>query len=231
MGTLRHVCASLALLVTAGRSAGAGLDGDWVSYRDVYRSMMTFEKYGKAKNLIQNRFQVAAKDPALAPDGLLLTLQGKSTSQNLELDATGRAVVPLSKWAYDENVALVLNRKASQYLFRPRVSIVVRADGVYEAADLRAACEQALAYQRYADPSLAARRCVGVRFVFARGMLDPGVRLRKSEAGALSVTDGPAFQGDPYAGFRVVNYRFGEGGEKAPVVTQNAPLAIAPLYE
>ncbi len=126
----------------------------------------------------------------------------------------------------------MLNRKVSDYLFRPRVSITVRSDGLYEAADLRAACEQALAYQNHVDASLLrARRCVGVRFVFAHGTADPGVRLRKGEGVELPAVDGPAFQGDPYAGFRVVNYRFAEGGDKVQVVTQNAPLAINPFYE
>ena len=206
-------------------------DGEWVSYRDAYRTMVVFDKYGEAKHLIQNQFQVMAKDGSVAPEGLLLSLQGKTISLNLPLDPTGRIVFPMSTLAYDENAALVLNRKPGQYLFRPRVSIIPRADGVYAAAHLRAACEQALAYQRLADAGLRTRRCVGVRFVFAKGVDDPGVRLRKGEAGALSVADGPAFQGDPYEGFRVVTYRFSEGGEKAPVVTQNAPLAINPVYE
>ena len=210
----------------------AAQEGEWVSYRDAYRAMVMFEKYGKAKHLIQNQFQVMARDKTVAPGGLQLRLQGKTTSLNLPLDATGRTVFPLLKVAYDENAALVLNRKVSDYLFRPRVSIVVRSDGVYENADLRAACEQALAYQNSVDASLLrARRCVGVRFVFAHGMADPGVRLRRGEGSALPAADGPAFQGDPFEGFRVVNYRFAEGGDKVQVVTENAPLAINPVYE
>lgn len=230
MGSFRHLCASFALLITAGSAARAAPEGEWVSYRDAYSAMVKFEKYGKAKHLIQNQFQVMARDARVAPDGLQLSLQGKSTSLNLALDATGRTVFPLSKAAWDENAALVLNRKAGQYLFRPRVSINVRADGVYEAADLRAACEQALGYQREADGAPRASRCAGVRFVFARGVADPGVKLRKGTAAALPALDGPAFQDDPYQGFRVVGYRF-EGGDKAQVATQNAPLAIIPVYE
>ncbi len=223
--------AFFALFTTALPAVAQPIDADWVSYRDAYRAMVVFEKYGKAKHLIQNHFQVMPKDKNATPEGLRLALLGKSTSLNLPLDATGRAVFPLLKVAYDENAALVLNQKVSQYLFRPRISIVVRPDGVYESGDLRAACEQALAYQRSVDASLRASRCAGVRFVFPHGVNDPGVRVRKGEGDALSIADGPAFQGDPYEGFRVVSYRFGAAAEKSHVVTQNAPLAINPVYE
>lgn len=231
MRTFPHLSAFITLLFTAVSAVAQVNDGEWVSYRDAYRAMVVFEKYGKAKNFIQNHFQVMPKEKGVGPEGLQLSLQGKSISLNLPLDATGRTVFPLLKAAYDENAALVLNRKVSQYLFRPRISIVVRPDGVYEAGDLRVACEQALAYQRHVDASLRATRCVGVRFVFARDMQDPGVRVRKGEGDALSTVDGPAFQGDPFEGFRVVNYRFGAVSEKSHVVTQNPPLAINPVYE
>lgn len=230
MGIFRHLSASLALLLTA---AGAGAqvgDGEWVSYRDAYRTMVVFEKYGKPKHLIQNQFQVMARDKNAAPEGLTLSVEGKTTRLNMTLDATGRAPFPWSKVAYDENAVLVLNRKVSQYLFRARVSIVIRADGVYEASDLFAACEQALAFQRYIDPSARTSRCVGVRFVFPKGMLDPGVKLRKGEAASLPPGDGPAFHGDPYESFRVVTYRF-DAVPKGQVVTPNAPLAITPVFE
>jgi hypothetical protein len=230
MVSSRHICALLALLITAGSATSAVPEGEWVSYRDAYGAMVKFDKYGKAKHLIQNQFQVMAKDPRVAPDGLQLNLQGKTISVNLPLDATGRTVFPWSKVAYDENAALVLNRKGGQYLFRPRVSIVVRPDGVYDAADLRAACEQALAFQKLVDAALRGSHCVGVRFVFAKGGSEPGVKLRKGGAQALAAADGPAFQGDPYQGFRVVNYRF-EAGDKAQVATPNVPLAINPVYE
>lgn len=230
MVSFRHLCASLALLITAGSGACAVPEGEWVSYRDAYRAMVSFEKYGKAKHLIENQFQAMARDGHVAPDGSQLSLRGKTISLNLPLDATGRTEFPLLKVAYDENAVLVLNRKVGQVVFRPRVSIAVRPHGVYEAADLRAACEQALAYQRQLDGALRESRCAGARFVFAKGVGDPGVKLRKGELTALPALDGPAFHDDAYQGFRVVNYRF-EAGDKAQVVTQNAPLAIVPVYE
>ena len=230
MVLFRHLCAALSLLMTAGCAVAQVPDGHWVSYRDAYRAMVVFEKYGKPKHLIQNHLQVVARNKSVAPDGLQLTLESKTARVNLLLDATGRAVFPLSTAAYNENAALVLNRQVSHYLFRSRVSIVMRPDGVYEAGELRAACEQALAFQRYLDASMRAKKCVGVRLAFPKTLVDPGVKLRRGEGAALPPGDGPAFPGDPYEGFRVVNYRF-DGADKEQVVTPNTPLAISALFE
>jgi len=231
MGTFRHNSALLALLFTAGSAVGQTADAEWISYRDAYRTMVAFEKYGKPKHLIQHHLQVVPRDKSVSPEGLQLTLIGKITRLNLPLDATGRAVFPLLKAAYDENASLMLNRKGGQYLFKPRISIVVRPDGVYDAAELRAACEQALAYQRQLDAALHKSKCSGVRFVFAKGVMEPGVRLHKGEGAALPPVDGPAFQGDPYEGFRVVSYKFGDVQLKEQLMTQNVPLAINPVYD
>lgn len=231
MGTFRHLSAFVALLITAGTAVAQAAGGDWVSYRDAYRAMVVFEKYGKAKNFIQNHLQVIARDRGMSSEGLQLTLRGKTSRLNLPLDATGRAVFPLLKAYYDENAALVLNRAAGQYLFRPRVSIVVQADGVYDAADLRTACEQALAYQLYAEKTLRAKRCTGVHFVYPAGATEPGVRLRKGELGVLPALEGPAFTGDAYEGFRLVYFRFSDAGRGNEIATPTAPLAISPVYE
>jgi len=229
MNIHRHLFACIALLLTAGTAAAQSQESDWVSYRDAYRKMVVFEKYGKAKNLIQHQLQVMPRERNAALDGLQLTLVGSATRLDLPLDATGRAVFPLQKAAYDDNAVLRLNRKAGQYQFRPRVSIVVQPDGLYDAADLRSACEQVLAYERYLNQSLSGKRCVGVRFVFSKGAGDPGVRLRKGDLAALPSIDGAAFPDDPYQGFRVVQYRFGDS--TAQIVTPSAPLAISAIYE
>ena len=128
---------------------------------------------------------------------------------------------------------LMLNRGAGQYEFRQRVSILLQADGVYELADMRAACEQALTFRRMVDASARTRRCVGVRCVYARGGLGASVRLRTAggEGVPLPVQDGPAFGDEGNAQFKVVNYRFGEAGDGGQLVTPHAPLAIAPLTE
>ncbi|MES2757558.1 MAG: hypothetical protein V4693_09315 [Pseudomonadota bacterium] len=232
MALSRHLAVVVALLMGAGMAAAQAPDGGWASYRDAYRAMVVFEKYGKPKHLIQSHFQVMAREKGVAADGLRLSLQGKTTQLNMPLDPTGRAVFPLLKAAYDENAALVLNRKVSQYVMRPRVTVLVRPDGVYEAADLRAACNQALEFARHADASARSLSCAGVRFGFARKGATPVVRVRNGEtSAALPVGDGAIFSDDPDDGFRTVTYKFGDTPARGQVVTQEAPLAIAPVFE
>jgi hypothetical protein len=225
----RHLVATLALLQATGLAAAGALEGEWVSYRDAYRAMVVFEKYGGAKNLIQNQLQVLPREPDAGGEPLQLTLIGKTTRLKLAIDATGRTVFPLLKAAYDENAELAINRNDAQFALRAQVSISVRADGVYDTAELRAACEQALGYARYVDGSIRSRQCAGVRFVF-----DPKSgaksRLRKADGStiALPSAEGPAFAGEGI--FLNVNYRF-DGAERAQVLTATAPLAIVPLFE
>lgn len=233
MPFVRHVSALFALLFTAGGTTANEAAADWLSYRDAYRAMVVFEKYGRPKNFLQNHLQVMLKEKGVLGDGLQLSLQSKASSLNLPLDPTGRAVFPLLKAAYDDNATLTLTRDASQYVFRARVSIAVRSDGVYEANDLRAACEQALTYLRHVDSSARTRRCSGVRLSYQRKGADPVVKVRNGSGDAtqLEVADGATFRDDNNEGFRVVNYRFGEHTDKAQLVTQSAPLAIAPLLD
>lgn len=233
MPFVRHVSALFALLLTAGGATADEAAGEWLSYRDAYRAMVVFEKYGRPKNYLQNHLQVMLKEKGVLADGLQLSLLSKSSSLSLPLDPTGRAVFPLLKAAYDENASLTLTRNVSQYVFRARVSIVVRSDGVYETSDLRAACEQALAYLRHVDASARTRRCSGVRLSYQRKGADPVVKLRNGsgDVALLAVADGATFGDDNNDGLRVVNYRFGDHADKGQLVTQSAPLAIAPLLE
>lgn len=230
MSLLRSLSLLTALLLAAG--AVTAQETEWMSYRDAYRSMVVFEKYGKPKNLLQSHLQVMARDKGASIEGLQLSLASKGERLNLPLDATGRTVFPLLKAAYDDNAVLVLSRKGGQYTFRARITINVRPDGVYDLAELHSACEQALAYQQYVDPSARARHCAGVRFVFARRGNEVIVKQRRADGeSVLPVVEGAAFGDDPFEGFRVVNLRFADGHDRGQLATQNAPLAIAPLIE
>jgi hypothetical protein len=216
------------LLLAAGLAAAQTRDGEWVSYRDVYRSMVVFEKYGGAKNLLQAQLQVTPREPGTSQTQL--TLSGKSTQLNLPLDATGRTMLPLLKAAYDENAVLVLESHGP-FVVRPRVSIVLRADGIYDTADLRTACEEAAGFARYIDRAFGRKHCVAVRFVFAKKSEAP-MQMRRAGGGraSLPVTEDVAFPGDADASFPVVVYRFA-GEERIQLATSKAPLAIVPLFE
>ncbi|MGZ5198951.1 MAG: hypothetical protein ACXWC4_04200 [Telluria sp.] len=219
----------LSLLQATGLAAAGALEGEWVSYRDAYRAMVAFEKYGGAKNLILNELQVLPKEHG-SGDALQLTVSGKNTHLALPLDATGRTVFPLLKSAYDDNAVLALNQKDAQFALRPRVTISVRTNGIYDSVELRAACEQALGFARYVDASARSRQCVGVRFVFDKkaGTALVGLRTADGTTSALPVADSQAFDaGNPLP---TVTFRF-SGVDHAQLLTTTAPLAIAPLFE
>jgi hypothetical protein len=230
-----HILFGVAMLAAAGTALAQSPDADWISYRDAYRTMVVFEKYGKPKNLLQHHLQASPRDKAAPLEGLRMRLVGKVTQLELPLDAAGRAVFPLLKAAYDENAVLSLNQKATLYVFRSRVSIAPHADGIYEAAELRSACEQALAWHRHTDASLyGARKCSGVRFIFAKKGGDAVVKVRKSaaEMQQLPVADGAAFAEDANTdSFRTVSYKFADWPAMGQVVTQSTPLAIAAVFD
>lgn len=224
------------MLLAAGNAAAqaAASAGEWISYRDAYKVMLWFEKYGKPKHFLQNHFQLIPKDSAATIEGVQLSLKGQSTQLNLPLDATGRSVLPLLKAAYDENAELILNGKVSQYRYRARVSIVLRTDGVYEVADLRAACEQLLAYQNYLGLSFAqGKKCAGVHLTYLKKSPEPLVELRQANRSVqtLAVAEGSAFADESNKNFRVVNFVFSAWPEKAQLLTHSAPLAISALLE
>lgn len=211
--------------------AGAQEDSDWVEYRDAYRQMIWFEKYGKPKQFLQNHFRIRPRDKSVSTDGLRLTLNSKAAHLALPLDALGRAVFPFSKAAYDDNAELTVNRKAGQLKSGAWVSIVTRPDGVYAAADLRAACDQLLAYLRYSGEA-AGKSCAGVQFSYPKN--DASQVQFHAAGGAvtmLAAKEGPAFTGDVVATFRVFVYRFAALPEAGQIVTSSTPLAIAALLE
>lgn len=235
MRPTRPLTAWLALLVTAGAAGHAFAQaraGEWVSYRDAYRAMVVFEKYGGPKSLLQNQLEVQVREHGASLDGVRLVLAGTGTQLNLPLDPLGRIVFPLQKAAYDANAALVLSRKGLPFAVRAQVTIAPRADGLYDGAELRAACAQALGFARYLDASQRGRQCAGVRFVFPK-TADAGARLRHPDGSEqpLGVETGAAFSGDADEGFPVLTYRFGPGSEHAQVTAYIAPLAIVPVFE
>ena len=54
-------CTCLLLTALPAAAQSQPLAGEWVSYRDAYRAMVLFDKYGGAKNLLQNHLQVVPR--------------------------------------------------------------------------------------------------------------------------------------------------------------------------
>lgn len=232
MMRLAHLTACVCLLGTAtvAVAQAQASASEWASYRDAYRAVVVFEKYGGAKNLLQNHLQLVPREKGALGEGLQLVLTGKTVQTSLALDALGRGVLPLVKAAYDENAVLAPNRRIGPFSLRARVTIAPQADNIYDTQELRSACEQALGYARHVDAGARARQCVGVRMVFPRKGVETSAKLRRADGEqALPLTQGAAFAGDLDADFPVVNYRFGP--DKAQVITYSAPLAIVPLFE
>lgn len=239
-----HLTACVTLMLTAGMAVAQPRAGEWVNYRDAYRAMVLFDKYGGPKNLLNNHLQVLPRARGALGQGAQLLMKGKTVQTSLPLDGLGRTTLPLLKAAYDENAVLTPNRALGGFTVRPRVSLALRADGAYEVAELRAACEQALGYARYADNSARGQQCVGVRLVFPRDGEAAAVHLRLGgTATVLPQARGAAFAGDVDADLPTVTYRFAQAPAQASlhlvmsrlapsqVLTYNAPLAIVPLFE
>lgn len=229
---LAHATACVCFLSAASLAAAQVQlpASEWASYRDAYRAVVVFEKYGGAKSLLQHHLQLVPRDKGVLGEGIQLVLSGKTVQTSLALDALGRGVLPLLKAAYDENAVLAPSRRIGPFSLRARVTIAPQADNVYDSDELRAACAQALAYARHVDAAARSRQCVGVRMVFPRKGVETSVKLRRPEGEEpMQVAPGQAFAGDADADFPVATYRF--GAERAQVITYSAPLAIVPLFE
>jgi hypothetical protein len=236
-----HRCLLAIMLVCASWTAfaqsidsGDVKDGAWVSYRDSYRKMISFEKYGGPKQFLQNNIRVAIIDKKSSLDGVRLTLDSKKTHLNLPLDPVGRAVFPMLKTAYDENAELKVNRPDTVVKLEYRISIITRPDGMYDIADLHNACDQVLHYLRYQDfLSYSLKQCVGVKFSYAKDQTDISLKVKLGDQPPtlLSITEGSVFTDDRYNAFRVATFKFFSKADKGQIISNDIPLAITALVE
>lgn len=232
-------CVMIALspvLVFAQSQADASKknDGEWISYRDAYKTMLYFEKYGKSKNLIQNRFQIVVKDKSINLDNVRLSLNSKNSVMNLSLDALGQTQLPLLKAAYDENAELSISPRLGQFSYRSRVSLQLRADGHYEMNDLRAACEQNLQFLAYVDPnSISGKKCVGIKFGFDKRDAYANIELRGNGQNLqnLSMQDNMPIWTDSSIQLRIGTLRFDSSTDKTQVITRGTPLIAIAVIE
>ncbi|MBY0572147.1 MAG: hypothetical protein K2P84_00575 [Undibacterium sp.] len=208
-------------------------NAEWMSYRDAYKTMLWFEKYGKAKNLIQMQLQIATTDKNNALSNLRLHLVGKNTHIDLGIDGAARATLPLLKSAYDDNAELVLNQKSGSARFRFRVSIVTRDTGIYEIAELRAACEQALAFLGTQDATAGGKKCLGVRLAFAKKDNIAHVELKHTSQQTLTLAfkDDSAIWPDDAALYRTTDLLFANAKDHAQLISRTSPVALVALFE
>lgn len=228
--TRRPLVTLLALFACLpGMRAMAQAGGDWVAYRDAYRAMVVFEKYGGPKSLLQQQLQVRPRTPASSAGAVELLVSGKTTQGHFPLDATLRTVFPLTRAPYDDNAVLQLSPSLGAFTVRPQVTLTLRPDNMYDSDELRHGCEQALAFARELA-LIGARRCSGVRFVFGKGA--PAAPVAVQGGAQLASAAGVPFDGDrdTDATFPVVTFRF-SGAGRVQLGTATAPLAITPLFD
>lgn len=210
-------------------------DSEWHSYRRAYSSVASTARTTRSRPLIQTHMQIRPNRRDLPMDGLRIQLEGETTNIEIAVDPLGRAVLPMSKQAYDEDAVLRLNRLKGAYHFSGRFSIRERDDGNYRIAELRAACEQLISVQRESGYRLRlfGKRCAGVKFVYRRTAPDPVIGFEDGVHSriALGAVDAEPFENDTMGLFRVVKFRFADWPQQGSVVAGTAPIAIGTIYE
>lgn len=210
------------------------LDAEWHSYRHAYKAAAHYAQLTRTRPLIQAHMQIRPREPGLPLDGLRIDVAGEKTALTIAVDGIGRATLPMLKQAYDEDAVLRLNRHAGYYRFSGRFTIREKDDGVYDAAELRAACEQLLSAQREDGNlfRLFGKKCVGVRFVYPLADTAAAIEFRSADKSAvIAAADGQPFEGGTMGLYKVAIYRFADWPSQGQVVAARRPLAIGTLYE
>lgn len=210
-------------------------DSEWASYRHAYKTAAFFATFTRTRPLIQAQMQIRPLSPEAALDGLKLRLSGDTTNLDIAVDAIGRADIPMSKQAYDEDAVLRLNRQKGQYYFSGRYSIKEHADGVYQLAELRAACEQLIDAQRASGYRLRliGKRCAGIKFSYPAGEGAATVEVHGADGTVLPVglSDGHPFEDNSMGMYKIAVLRFDALPPQGSVVTRARPLAIGTVYD
>ncbi|MCK9688170.1 hypothetical protein [Scleromatobacter humisilvae] len=211
------------------------LDPEWGSYRRAYGAAAFFERFTRTRPLIQAQMQVRPVAPDAPLSGLRLSISGAKTRLEIPVDAMGLADIPQLKEAYDEDAVIRLNRPKGLYYFAGRYTIKPRADGVYEAATLREACEQLIDAQRASGyrARLFFKKCAGVKFVYPRGDAAAAVDFHGADGStrALLPAELTPFEDGSMGLYSVVVYRFADLPAKGQLIPRTPPMAIGTLYE
>ena len=211
------------------------LDPEWGSYRRAYGAAAFFERFTRTRPLIQAQMQVRPVAPDTPLSGLRLSITGEKTRLEIPVDAMGLADIPQLKQAYDEDAVIRLNRPKGLYYFAGRYTIKPRADGLYDAATLRDACDQLIDAQRASGyrTRLFFKKCVAIKFVYPRGDAAAAVDFKAADGStrALLPVEMHPFEDDSMGLYSVVVYRFADLPPKGQLVPRTPPMAIGTLYE
>lgn len=182
-----------------------------------------------------DHLQIRPLAPGASLDGLKIHLAGATTSTDIDVDAIGRATIPMSKQAYDEDAVLRLNRQKGLYYFSGRYSIREHADGLYPVAELRAACEQLISAQRASGYRLRliGKHCAGIKFSYPAtdGAATVALRQDDGQVRTIGVADGHPFEDNSMGIYKVAVLRFDDLPQQGTIFTPAPPLAIGTLYE
>lgn len=236
------ICASAPLTARADDAAqaqrveiNAVRDAEWASYRHAYKTAAFFATFTRSRPLIQAQLQIRPLSPEAPLTGLKLHLAGDTSNVDIAVDDIGRATIPMSKQAYDEDAVLRLNRQKGLYYFSGRYSIKEHADGVYPLAELRAACEQLIDAQRASGYRLRliGKRCAGIKFSYLAGAGEAPVELRGADGKLtpIALSDGHPFEDNSMGIYKVAVLRFADLPAEGNVVTRVKPLAIGTVYD
>ena len=210
-------------------------DPEWASYRHAYKAVAFFASFTHSRPLIQAHMQIRALQKDASLEGLHLQLIGKTTHLDIDVDNIGRATIPLQKAAYEEDAVLRLNREKGIYYFSGRYSIKEREDGVYQIADLRAACDQLLSAQKDSGYwlRLIGKKCKGIKFVYASSASDASVDFQDTAklSTAIKAVDDHPFEDKSMAMYKVAIYRFSDWPEQGEIITKMRPIAIGTAYD
>ncbi len=213
-------------------------NAEWGSYRHAYKANTFFATYTGNRPLIQAHMQLRpmpnARNASL--DGLKLQLSGEKTRIDIAVDAMGRASLPMLKQAYDEDAVLRLNRPQGQFYFSGRYSIREREDGIYDVAELRAACEQLISAQRESGYRirLIGKKCAGIKFIYALSDSKIAINFRNGAqelSRDLPVSETTPFEDDSMGRYRVALYKFSDWSTSGKIIATSKPLAIGTLYD
>lgn len=210
----------------------------WISYRDAYKEMLWFEKYGGPKHFLQSKLQITYQNSSNQTIKLRLRLVGKTINLSLPLDAMNRTSLPFIKNAYDENAELILTSPSDQHIskikFKSGISFHLRTDGIYEVGDLVQACKQALQFQNFLSATLNRKKeCRGVKIIYPdnENMINVKFKLDQSTDKAITINEEQSSLEGSSIKLKSVSFLFNQATEKSQIITKTMPIAIIPISE